>query len=171
MDNTSRYILLDWGNTLMRDIPGFTGPMRLWPRVAPIPHTLEVLSLLRDEWTLALATNAVDSEESDIWAALGRVGLDRLLDKVYCFRRIGHKKPSSEFFAYVLNDLQALPSQVVMVGDDFEIDVLGANRSGLCAIWFNEGGSELRTGLMYRTISDFGQLPEVLHDLMYASLA
>jgi len=165
---SSRCILFDWGNTLMRDIPGYIGPMRSWPQVYAIPHAPDVLSSLRADWTLALATNAADSEEVDIWAALKRVGLDRLLDRVYCFRRIGHKKPSPQFFQFILDDLQLEPSNAVMVGDDFEADVLGANRAGIRAVWFNERSAESRTGVMFRTISDFRELPAVLRELMNA---
>ena len=149
----------------MRIPPGATGPMRYWPQVFVVPHVIDILSSLRDQWRLALATNAPDSDEPDIWAALGRVGLDKLLDKVYYQRCIGHKKPSPEFFAYILNDLQLHPSQAIMIGDDFEIDVLGANRSGLRAIWLDERSAESRTGPLFRTIADFRELPEALREL------
>ncbi len=149
----------------MRVPPGATGPMRYWPQVFVVPHVIDILSSLRDQWRLALATNAPDSDEPDIWAALARVGLDKLLDEVYYQRRIVHKKPSPQFFAYILNDLQLLPSQTIMIGDDFEIDVLGANRAGLRAVWFNERPSEPRTGPLFRTIADFRELPEALCEL------
>jgi len=60
----------------------------------------------RADWRIALATNAAASKEDEIWQALARAGLDRLLDKVYCYRTIGHKKPSREFFNYILRDLR-----------------------------------------------------------------
>ena len=164
MARPNRCVLFDWGNTLMRDISEFSGPMRGWPRVEAIPYAVETLTNLRGQWMLALATNAVDSSAADIEAALGRVGLDQVLDKIYCYRGIGHKKPSPQFFGYILNDLRLEPSRVVMVGDDFETDVLGANRAGIRAIWFNERSSELRTGAMYRTILDFRSLPEILRE-------
>jgi FMN phosphatase YigB (HAD superfamily) len=49
-----------------------------------------------------------------------------------------------------------------MVGDNFEADVLGANRSGIRAVWFNEQGDETRTGEMYQTIHDLRSLPQAL---------
>ena len=131
-------ILFDWGDTLMRDFKEFNGPMKDWPRVEAVPGAAETLAALRPDWTLALATNANDSAEADIRAALQRVNLDRWLDKVYCFKKIGHKKPSLEFYQYILDDLKLTPRSICMVGDNFEADVLGANACGMRAIWFNE---------------------------------
>ena len=154
----------------MRDFPQFDGPMFTWPRVEAIPHVEEVLAALRPSWVLALATNAEASDEADIRKALARVGLHDLIEKVYCYRRIGYKKPSPEFFAYILNDLGMGPERVVMVGDDFEMDVLGANRCGISAIWFNERApQERRSRKMYRTIHDFRALPGELEALLRAN--
>jgi len=146
----------------MRDFPEFRGPMVEWPHVELVEHALEALALLRKSWMLALATNAVASNEAEIWAALRRVRLNEFLDKVYCFRTIGRKKPSAEFFGYVLNDLGLDRSRVFMVGDDFEADVIGAVRCGIRAVWFNNHSTEARETEMYTTIRDLRLLPETL---------
>lgn len=159
----NRCLLFDWGGTLMKDLPGFSGPMVGWPHVEAIEDAASVLAELHKTWILALATNAVNSNEEQIWAALRRVGLDRFLDKIYCFRKIRHKKPSQEFFAYVLNDLGLDPSSVFMVGDSFESDVMGAVRCGIRAIWLNEQSDDERKAEMYRTVHDLRSLPRVLN--------
>ena len=125
----SRCVLLDWGDTLMRDFPEFSGPMADWSHVEALTNVKEVLVELRTQWTLALATNTIDSDETAIWKALDRVGLSSLLDKVYCFQSIGHSKPSPGFFDYIVKDLLIDRRRIVMVGDGFEKDVLGANQS------------------------------------------
>jgi putative hydrolase of the HAD superfamily len=165
MDKHSKgCILFDWGDTLMRDFTSFDGPMKDWPTVEAVPGAAETLAVLHPDWTLALATNAEASDEDDIWAALRRVGLDRWLDKAYCFKMIRHKKPSPEFFQYILDDLYLTPDRVVMVGDSYENDVLGANRSGLRAIWFNWQTTEVRENEMQRTIHELGAIPGILKD-------
>ena len=146
----------------MRDFPEFSGPMAAWPHVEALSNVKEVLIELRPRWTLALATNSIDSDETAIWKALDRVGLRSLLDKIYCFQSIGHSKPSPEFFDYIIGDLGMDRCCVFMVGDGFEKDVLGANRSGIRGIWFNESSDEVRSGKMYETICDFRSLPERL---------
>jgi putative hydrolase of the HAD superfamily len=161
-------LLFDWGDTLMRVLPDCDGPMSTWPRVEALPYVEDTLTRLRADWLMALATNAAASEEDEIWKALARVGLDRLLDKVYCYRTIGHKKPSREFFDYILRDLMLGRESVFLVGDDFEADVMGANRCGIRAVWLNERSDETRVGEMYRTIRDFRDLLKALEKLRAA---
>ena len=158
----SRCVLLDWGDTLMRDFPKFSGAMAAWPHVEVLPNVKDMLVELRPQWTLALATNSIDSDETAIWEVLDRVELGSLLDKVYCFQSIGHSKPAPDFFDYIVKDLLIDRRRIVMVGDGFEKDVLGANQSGICGIWFNESSDEVRVGKMYKTIFDFRSLPEAL---------
>ena len=158
-------ILFDWGDTLMRDFKEFNGPMKDWPRLETIPGAAEMLALLRPDWTLALATNAKDSDETDIRAAFQRVHLDQLLDKVYCFKKIGHEKPSLAFYQYILEDLRLAPHSIFMVGDNYEADVLGANACGIRAIWFNELTLEVREDDMHCTIHTLNALPVALKGL------
>ena len=67
----SRCVLLDWGDTLMRDFPEFSGAMAAWPHVAVLPNVKDTLLELRPQWTLALATNSIDSDKT---ANLGGTG-------------------------------------------------------------------------------------------------
>ena len=158
----SQCLLFDWGDTLMRDFPESSGPMAAWSHVEAVPNVKEVLAQLRSQWTLALATNSVDSDETAIWEALNRVGLRSLLDKVYCFQSIGHSKPAPDFFNYIVNDLGVDRRRMIMVGDGFEKDVLGANLAGIRGVWFNQLSDEIKIGKMYKTICDFRSLPETL---------
>jgi HAD superfamily hydrolase (TIGR01509 family) len=162
LQRVNRCLLFDWGDTLMRVFPEFDGPMTAWPQVEAMPYAGQVLAELSLRSMLALATNAADSEESEIRAALDRVGLDKLLDKVYCYRKIGHKKPSKEFFGYIMSDLGIEPSQAIMVGDDFEADVVGANNCGIRAIWYNPRTTERHVSDMHQTIHGLLSLPQVL---------
>jgi putative hydrolase of the HAD superfamily len=155
-------ILFDWGDTLMRDHKEFSGPMKDWPFVETIPGAAETLVILHTNWTLAIATNADISNEEDIRAALKRVDLDQWLDKIYCFKKIGHNKPSLEFYQYILDDLKLTPHSIFMVGDNYEADVLGANRCGIRAIWFNSQNDDNRKAEKVRTIHRLSDLPLVL---------
>jgi FMN phosphatase YigB (HAD superfamily) len=158
-------ILFDWGDTLMVDYTEFHGPMKDWPRVAALPGALEVLAVLQADWKLAVATNAADSDEKDIRLALQRVDLERWLDTVYCFKKIGYKKPAREFYQQILADLDLAPQLVCMVGDNYEADVLGANACGIPAIWLNERSQEERQAKLHRTIHRLSALPEALKHL------
>jgi FMN phosphatase YigB (HAD superfamily) len=155
-------LLFDWGDTLMRDDPGLTTPMADWPHVEALPGVSETLVQIQDGWRFCVASNADVSDEAAIWRALGRVGLDRWIERVYCSRNIGYKKPDPQFFGFILKDLEVKPSQVVMVGDSYKTDILGANASGLRAIWFNWKTPDEQSTSLHLTIHHFEQLPAAL---------
>ncbi len=156
-------VLFDWGNTLMVDLPGCFGPMASWPRVEAVAHAQETLGQLRAAgWHIALATNAADSDEDQIRIALARAGLDDLIDRVYCLRGVGYAKPSPEFFAFIIADLGLMATDLVMVGDNFRIDVEGANRSGIRAVWLCPGAADARGGENWRMIGSLAELPALL---------
>jgi putative hydrolase of the HAD superfamily len=157
-------ILFDWGDTLMRDFPEFSGPMKDWPRLEAIPQAGETLAILRPDWILALATSADVSNETDIREALNRVNLELWLDRIYCFKNTGILKTSPEFYPFILEDLGLMPAQAVMVGDHFEADILGANRCGMRAIWFNEHSRQNRENTLHRTVHDLGAIPPILKE-------
>jgi HAD superfamily hydrolase (TIGR01509 family) len=160
-----RCVLFDWGDTLMVDFPEYSGTMASWPRVQAVARAHETLDQVRAlGWRTALATNASDSHESDIRAALTRVGLNSLIDRVYCSLSVGHSKPSSEFFAFIQNDLGLTALSLVMVGDNYAKDVEGANRCGIRAVWLRPG-CEPETGPAYQTIADLAELPTALESL------
>ena len=162
----NRCLLMDWGDTLMRNFIQFNGPMVTWPKVEALPFASQALQQLYPAWLLALATNAPDSKEVEIWAALQRADLDQWIDCIYCYHNIGFKKPSSQFFQAVLADLTLEPSQVVMLGDDFETDILGAIQAGLWALWLNEKSSEEKISTKYTTIHSLAELPKAIYSLV-----
>lgn len=159
---TQPALLFDWGDTLMRVFPQYPGPMSTWPRVEAMPQAVEALASLQPAYTLCLATNAADSHEAEIRAALARVGLDAYLERVYCYRKIGHKKPSPEFFAYILEDLQLPAARAVMIGDDYEADILGALHCGLRAVWLHPHPYPQPSQPLLQVIPDLSQLSSAL---------
>lgn len=155
-------ILFDWGDTLMRDIPAYDGPMYQWPQVEAVPGALESISQIRAERILAVATNALESSEDEIRKALARVNLDRFFDKIYCYHNVGAMKPTPFFFDFILNDLRLGAADTLMVGDDFQRDIMGAVKRGIFGFWLNRQSSERRVGRLYDTIYNLEDLPSAV---------
>jgi HAD superfamily hydrolase (TIGR01662 family) len=158
-----RFVLFDWGDTLMKDDPAMTLPMARWPRVEAVPGAVEALTALTAAGLyLGLATGAEVSTEEEILYALGRVGLAQVISHVFCFKNCGLRKPTPGFYAHVLETLGARPEEAVMVGDSFEKDVAAAVRVGMRAVWFNPRTPEVREDVMFRTIHRLEELPNLL---------
>lgn len=135
-------IFLDWGHTLMVDDGTQSGPMAAWPEVRAVDGAQDVLRRLRPQYRLLVATNADDSGERDVLAALSRVGLGELVDGVVSSRDVGARKPDAIFYRAALlragrAGLPLPPARAVMVGDSWPNDVAGANAAGLHAVWLN----------------------------------
>lgn len=153
------FVMFDWGDTIMKDDPAAGTPMALWPVVEAIPGAEEVLRAIHGRRTIVMATGADQSDEAGIRLALRRVGLEAYFDHIFCFKNTGFRKPSEGFYCFILEALKTQPSDILMIGDSFESDVLGANRVGIPGLWLNRKDAEDRTGNLHTTIH---RLPEVL---------
>lgn len=158
------FVMFDWGDTIMKDNPALKTPMVQWPTVEAIAGAEEVLSAIHPRHTIIMATGAAQSDEPDIRLALRRVKLDNYFDHIFCFKNTGLQKPSADFYLHILGSLGAKPSDVVMIGDHFENDVLGANRVGIAGIWLNQKDAEDRRGERYQTIHHLRELLGVLSE-------
>ena len=127
-------MLFDWGDTLMRDIPGATGRMCDWPEVAAMPGAEEALRCLSRGARLYLATGAADSTAEDIRSALRRVDLDRYISGCFCLRNTGFKKPDRRFYLTVLEALAVPAQEVTMVGDSLQNDILPCHDLGMSTV-------------------------------------
>jgi putative hydrolase of the HAD superfamily len=161
-DNQHRYptVLFDWGDTVMRDNPSLTVPMVEWPTVEVIHGIADALDYLRSSGrAVVLATSAEISDESQIRAALARVGLDEYFAYIYCFKNT-HLPKGEAFYRHILNDLDLPATQALMVGDHFQKDVQAANAVGIFAVWFNPKSEETRQGELYVTVHSMQELRE-----------
>ena len=144
-------VFLDWGNTLMVDYGTQSGPMAAWPEVRAVDGAQDALRRLRPHYRLLVATNADDSGERDVLAALSRVGLDELVDGVVSSRDVGARKPDALFYRAALlragrAGLSLAPARAVMVGDSWPNDVAGARAAGLRTLWLNPSKAQRPDG-------------------------
>jgi FMN phosphatase YigB (HAD superfamily) len=145
-------ILFDWGDTVMKDDPTSNVPMVEWETVEIIPGIESVLAYLQASGRrIVLATSASISTESQIRAALGRVGLDKYFSRIFCFENTGLPKGVG-FYRHILDHLGIPASEALMVGDSFEKDVLDSNSIGIHAVWFNLRSEETQSSEMHVTV-------------------
>jgi aminoglycoside 6'-N-acetyltransferase I len=159
-----RFVLFDWGDTLMSEAGSLDIPMADWPEVQVIDGASEVLSLLSKRYRIAIATNATVSKKCDVVRALERVGLNTFINEIFCFTELGHKKSEPEFWDAVLARLGAQKNDLVMIGDSLEQDVLGPMGVGIRAIWFNWKQESYSGALSIRSVQFLRELPAVIEE-------
>ncbi|WP_440763950.1 HAD family hydrolase [Natronorubrum sp. DTA7] len=93
-----------------------------------------------------------------------RLGLEAHIDLLLTSEETGREKPGSVMFTLALSRLESRPSEAVMVGDDVEADIVGANAVGLETVLWN---ADPETSLEGHRAPDhrldaFGELTEVI---------
>jgi putative hydrolase of the HAD superfamily len=73
-------------------------------------------------------------------ADLDRIGLSAHFDHHICARDTGIPKPDPRIFLAAAERLGVDPAQILHVGDDPELDVVGAREAGLRTAWINRAG-------------------------------
>ncbi|HET6553489.1 MAG TPA: HAD family hydrolase [Dyella sp.] len=96
------------------------------------PDSLPALERITGRWPIASLTNGN--------ADLDRIGIRLHFAHHVCARDTGVAKPDPRIFAAAAERLGLLPAEILHVGDDPELDVVGARDAGLCTAWINRAG-------------------------------
>ena len=96
-------------------------------------------------------------------ADLARVGVDHLFAGSVSARDAGVAKPDGRIFAAAASRLGLAPQQVLHVGDDPALDVLGALAAGMQAVWVNRDGKPwAHDAQPHATVTHLGELCALL---------
>jgi putative hydrolase of the HAD superfamily len=85
----------------------------------------------------AVLTNGTREQQN---AKIEAVGLTGRLGPVFTAEELGVAKPRPQAFLHVCRHLGVAPGQTLYVGDDHEVDVLGARAAGLRAVHLDRTG-------------------------------
>lgn len=100
--------------------------------------TEQVLERLAKKYELYVATNGLTVMQRGRLSAL-----EGCIRHVFVSEELGTIKPSVDFFARMLQKLNAKPQECLMVGDSLSTDIAGANAAGIDCVWLNRGGAAL----------------------------
>jgi putative hydrolase of the HAD superfamily len=64
-------------------------------------------------------------------------GLEKYFDNIILSEDAKVNKPAKEFFEYAFKMTGAEPETTLMIGDNFQTDIMGAMRAGIDAVFFN----------------------------------
>lgn len=104
-----------------------------WALEADTLPTLQKLET--DGYRMGLISNAGDDQ--DVQQLTRRFGIDRYFDFILTSAACSYRKPHHRIFELALSNWYFLPSEAVMVGDNLDADVRGAQTVGLFAVWLS----------------------------------
>jgi putative hydrolase of the HAD superfamily len=95
---------------------------------------LPALEQLRTRYRLFTASNGN--------ADIGKIGLGHFFERTINARLVGALKPDPAIFHKVIEGTDLQAHEVVYVGDDPLLDVVGARGAGMQAIWIDRAGAQ-----------------------------
>ncbi len=98
------------------------------------PQASEVLAVLQKEYQLHMITNGFEEVQH---IKLSTSGLGKYFETIVTSEEAGVKKPDPKIFHFALNKAGASAADSLMIGDDLEVDVLGAKAVGIDQVYFN----------------------------------
>lgn len=102
-------------------------------------------------------------------ADLRRIGLMHVFRFQLGAREHGAPKPVASIFHAACAQLDAEPQHVLHVGDDVELDIVGAHRAGLRTCWINREArhwprDDIRPDLAFTTLAALADWLDATHD-------
>jgi putative hydrolase of the HAD superfamily len=103
--------------------------------------TLSTLQKLEEDgYRMGLISNAGDDQ--DVQQLARRFGIAQYFDFILTSAACSYRKPHRRIFELALSNWYFLPSEAVMVGDNLDADVRGAQSVGLFAVWLSRRAGE-----------------------------
>lgn len=104
----------------------------------PVAGALALLQRLKPAYQIGIVTNNRTDEQRE---KLRVLGMSTLVDALITSEDVGVLKPDPAIFQVALQRLGASPAATVLVGDNWEADVLGALAVGIRPLWLNRTGA------------------------------
>lgn len=133
-------------------------------KVAPrqntlMPRTIELLEYLKTkDYRMAIVTNGFAEVQT---VKMDYSGLNAYFDRVITSESCGYLKPRPEIFHHALSSMHAKKSETLMIGDDWETDIMGARKAGIDQVFINRH----KAGVPIAPTFTIERIDELLHIL------
>ena len=95
---------------------------------------LEILDYLKDNYNLHIITNGFSEVQK---GKMDNSKISHYFKTITDSEMVGVKKPNAKIFEYALQLAETSASKSIMIGDNYEADILGAQNIGMHVIHFN----------------------------------
>ena len=99
-----------------------------------IPNALTILENFHSNYNMHIITNGFKEVQNK---KLEKSGLSKYFKTITISEDIGFKKPSKEIFLQAIARANAIIENSVMIGDNFNADIIGSKSVGMKAIYYN----------------------------------
>ncbi|MHB8361270.1 MAG: HAD family hydrolase [Thermoplasmataceae archaeon] len=129
-----------------------------------VPGAQELLVELRSKGVfLGVVSNNLVKDQI---GKLKRLGMEESFDSITISEEVGVKKPDPAIFLTACDRLKCSPADVILVGDSWDDDVLGARSAGIRAVWFNRAKAPVPIGMNVQQLESFEDLENALQTIL-----
>lgn len=104
-----------------------------------MPHTIETLDYLQQDYNLYILSNGFHELQ---YSKMKSAGIYKYFKKIVLSDDIGINKPNPKIFTYALTSTNSNIENSIMIGDDFDVDIVGAHNIGLPQVYYNTTNRE-----------------------------
>jgi len=127
-------------------------------RTILFPHAVEILNYLTGkQYELHLITNGFEITQH---SKLRYSGLDKFFKEVITSEGSNSLKPNKEIFDFAFEKTGAKPEESIMLGDNIEVDILGAMNAGIDQVFINHYNISTDVKPTY-TVNSLKELEEI----------
>jgi len=129
---------------------------------------ISTLEILKEKgYSLAIVSNAGD--DTDVQQLAQGFGITKYFDFILTSAACSYRKPHPRIYELALSNWYCLPSEAVMIGDNLDADVRGAQEAGLYGVWLSRR-ADPQTELQKQvrpdaTLSSLSEFPALLDQL------
>lgn len=99
-----------------------------------LPNTIEVLDYLHEKYIMHIITNGF---REAVGIKMRESGLGRYFDEIVISEEIGFQKPHPRIFRHIIEKTGVEADECIMIGDNYEADIVGAVQLKIPAVLFN----------------------------------
>lgn len=157
------------------DVPGdvlrsaldalFSVTQKNWVLEDDAISTLEVLR--ENGYNLGIVSNAGD--DTDVQQLAQGFGITKYFDRILTSAACSYRKPHPRIFELALSNWYCPPEESVMIGDNLDADIKGANEAGLHSVWISRRADPKSEDQLEiepdATITTLSELPKILDQL------
>lgn len=104
-----------------------------------IPGAKEIVPKLAQRYSLFIITNGFDEIQH---TKMKFSGLEEYFEEIITSESAKAQKPDPKIFTHSIRLAKADPNSCMMIGDNFNSDILGAKNSGIDQVYFNPDGRD-----------------------------
>ncbi|MFV5315436.1 HAD family hydrolase [Priestia megaterium] len=158
-------IVFDWGDTLMKDFSEYAGPMADWEYVEIIDGVSKSLHSVSQNYICCVASNAGASNSELLGMALKRVDIQQYFQYLFTSRELGFSKPSLDFFNKIVQTLGITPQECIMIGNDYNKDIIPAKKIGMQTILFSQVSKDANFNYADYVMNSMENLHEIILEI------